>query len=256
MGGLDQRIADLGASGSVLLALAIALLLGLRHATDPDHLTAVSTLALSDERRGARRAGLLGLAWGLGHATTLALIGTPLVLYDRSLPAGVQRALEVAVGVVIVALAVRLLVRWRRGYLHVHPHRHGEVTHAHPHVHEHAGVDAHPEAHAHPHAEALGRSPRAAYAIGLLHGAGGSAGAGLLLLAAVPDRGTAAVALAVFACGTALSMALVSAAFGHTLARQGVARQLERLVPAMGILAGLFGVWYALGALHTVPYLL
>jgi ABC-type nickel/cobalt efflux system permease component RcnA len=255
MVGLDDRIAGLGASGSVLLALAIALLLGLRHATDPDHLTAVSTLALSDDRRGARRAGLLGLAWGLGHATTLAVLGLPLVLYDRVLPTGLQKALEVAVGVMIVALAARLLVRWRRGYLHVHPHRHGDVRHAHPHVHEHVPADAHPETHEHPHAEALGRSPRAAYAIGLLHGAGGSAGAGLLLLAAVPDRGTAAVALAVFAAATALSMAGVSAAFGHALARRGVARQLERLVPAMGVLAAVFGVWYALGALDTVPYL-
>ena len=85
MSGLDERIAHLGAGGSILLALAIALLLGLRHATDPDHLTAVSTLALSDDRRGARRAGLLGLAWGLGHATTLALLGLPLVLLDREL---------------------------------------------------------------------------------------------------------------------------------------------------------------------------
>jgi ABC-type nickel/cobalt efflux system permease component RcnA len=254
MFGLDQRIAHLGAGGSILLALAIALLLGLRHATDPDHLTAVSTLALSDDRRGARRAGLLGLAWGLGHATTQALLGLPLVLLDRELPVAVQKTLEVAVGVLIVALAVRLLVRWRRGYLHVHPHRHGDVTHAHPHVHENVSAHAHPEVHAHPHAEALGRSPRAAYAIGLLHGAGGSAGAGLLLLAAVPDRGVAAIALGVFAAATALSMALVSAAFGHTLARHGVARLLERLVPVMGVGAGLFGVWYALGALSAVPY--
>src|SRR4051794_20231519 len=202
MSGVDDRVAGLSGSGSILLALVVALLLGLRHATDPDHLTAVSTLALSDERRGARRASLLGLAWGLGHATTLAALGLPLVLFNRSLPAGVQRALEVAVGVVIVALAARLVVRWRRGYLHVHAHRHGEVTHAHPHVHEHAR-GAHPELHAHPHAEALGRSPRAAFAVGLLHGAGGSAGAAVLLLAAVPDRTTAAIALAVFAAATA-----------------------------------------------------
>src|SRR3954470_5226715 len=175
MFGLDDRIAELGGGGSVLLALAVALLLGLRHATDPDHLTAVSTLALSDDRHGARRASMLGLAWGLGHATTLALLGLPLVLFARSLPEPMQRALEVAVGVVIVALAVRLLVRWRRGYLHVHAHRHGGERHAHPHAHEGRGHGAHDHSH-----EALGRSPLASFGIGLLHGAGGSAGAGIL----------------------------------------------------------------------------
>ena len=225
-------------------ALLIALLLGLRHATDPDHLTAVSTLALGEERGGARRASALGLAWGLGHATTLVVIGLPVVLVDLALPEGVQRGLEAAVGVVIVALALRLLVRWRRGYLHVHAHTHDGVTHAHPHVHERAHDAA---AHEHPHG--LGRTKRAAYGIGLLHGAGGSAGAAVLLLAATPGRGAAAAALIVFALGTAGSMAAVSAAFGHALARDGVARRVERLVPLLAVCAGLFGVGYGLAAL-------
>ena len=225
-------------------ALLIALLLGLRHATDPDHLTAVSTLALGEERGGARRASALGLAWGLGHATTLVVIGLPVVLVDVALPDGVQRGLEAAVGVVIVALALRLLVRWRRGYLHVHAHTHDGMTHAHPHVHERAH-DA--ERHEHPHG--LGRTKRAAYGIGLLHGAGGSAGAAVLLLAATPGRAAAAAALVVFALGTAASMATVSAAFGHALARDGVARRVERLVPLLAVCAGLFGAWYGVGAL-------
>ncbi|MFN8205772.1 MAG: hypothetical protein U0S48_24720, partial [Solirubrobacteraceae bacterium] len=67
---LDDAIAHLGAGGGLWLALLVAVLLGLRHATDPDHLTAVSTLVMSDPRDGSRRAGRLGLAWGLGHATT------------------------------------------------------------------------------------------------------------------------------------------------------------------------------------------
>ena len=104
-----------GVAGDGLgLALAIALLLGLRHATDPDHLTAVSTLVLSDER-AAGRAGLLGLFWGLGHATTLFLFGLPLVLFQGALPDQIHRAAEVAIGVLIAVLAVRLLLRWRRG---------------------------------------------------------------------------------------------------------------------------------------------
>src|SRR4051812_50221013 len=94
-------------------ALLVALLLGLRHATDPDHLTAVSTLALSEERGGARRASVLGLSWGLGHATTLAVIGLPGVVADLALPDGAQRALEAAGRVVVRAPAARPLGGWR-----------------------------------------------------------------------------------------------------------------------------------------------
>jgi ABC-type nickel/cobalt efflux system permease component RcnA len=254
--GLDDRLADLGAGGGLVLALVVAVLLGLRHATDPDHLTAVSTLVLSDERRGRGRAARLGAAWGLGHATTLVALGLPLVLFRGVLPDAAQRAAEVAVGAVIVVLAARLLVRFRRGYYHVHPHDHGAVRHAHPHVHEHARDAPHPAtgAHAHAHADRLGRTPLTAFGIGLVHGAGGSAGAGLLLVGAMPGRGAALAALLLFALATAASMAAVSAAFGRALASGPLLRRLEAAIPALGTLSLAFGLWYALGALETVPY--
>jgi ABC-type nickel/cobalt efflux system permease component RcnA len=251
--GLDDRIAALAGHGGLALALAIAVLLGLRHATDPDHLTAVSTLVVSEERQGSRRAGLLGLAWGAGHAVTLFALGLPVVLLGSGLPESAQRAAELAVGVVIVALAVRLLVRWRRGYLHVHVHSHGEVRHAHPHVHEERGEHAHAH-HDHGHAEALGRSPAAAFGIGLLHGAGGSAGAGVVVVAAVSARAGAVIALALFAAATACSMAICSTAFGAALTRPPVARRFAALAPALGTLGLLFGTWYALAALQSVAY--
>jgi cytochrome c biogenesis protein CcdA len=250
--GLDDRIAGL-AGGSVAVALIVAVLLGLRHATDPDHLTAVSTLVLSDEHRGGRRAAILGLAWGVGHATTVFVFGLPVVLFGSLLPDAVQAAAEAAIGAVIVALAVRLLVRWRRGCYHVHPHRHGDVRHAHPHVHEGARHDPHPEEHAHAHAEGLGRTPLAAFGIGLVHGIGGSAGAGILLVGALPGRAAAAAALVLFAAATALSMALVSAGFGQALTRGPLLARVTAAIPALGTLSLLFGVWYALGALAAMP---
>jgi High-affinity nickel-transport protein len=251
--GLDDRIAGLGSAGSMALALAVAVLLGLRHATDPDHLTAVSTLVMSEERQGSHRAGLLGLAWGAGHAVTLFALGLPVVLLGHSLPDAAQRAAELAVGVVIVALAVRLLVRWHRGYLHVHVHSHGPVRHSHPHVHDEGG--GHVRAfHEHGHAETLGRSPAAAFGIGLLHGAGGSAAAGVLVVAAVSQPAGAVIALALFATATAISMALCSTVFGVALTRQPVARRFAALAPALGTLGLLFGAWYALAAIQTVPY--
>ncbi|MGH7544012.1 MAG: hypothetical protein ACREK7_08720 [Gemmatimonadota bacterium] len=245
---LERLVGD-----GVGLALAIALLLGLRHATDPDHLTAVSTLVLSDER-AAGRAGLLGLFWGLGHGTTLFLLGLPLILFQEALPDGIHRAAEAAVGILIAFLAVRLLLRWRRGVFHAHAHAHDGVWHVHPHGHDedHAPVRherAEHETHAHPHAEGLGRSPVASYGIGLVHGVGGSAGTGVLVAAALPGRAEATVVLTVFALGTAISMAILSAAFGYGLAREGVARRFAVLVPPLGALGLLFGIWYALTAL-------
>jgi ABC-type nickel/cobalt efflux system permease component RcnA len=249
MFGLDEWIVKLGGSG--MMAMLVAILLGLRHATDPDHLTAVSTLFLGEDRNGPRRAMTLGLAWGLGHAATLFAFGLPVVLFRRFLPEPVQRAAEAVIGLVIVALAVRLLLRWRRGYFHVHPHTHGAVHHAHPHAHEHAhGPAAHPIQHTHLHAERLARSPLTAFGIGLVHGIGGSAGVSVLLVSAVPGQVQGVIALLLFAAATAASMALVSSMFGYALTRREVRRRLTTLVPIFGAASLIFGVWYSLGALH------
>lgn len=252
--GLDERIADLG-GGSLLLALAVAIVLGLRHATDPDHLTAVATLIVGDEEHGIRRARRLGLAWGAGHATTLFAFGVPVVLAGNALPDSVHSIAELAVGAVIAGLAARLLLRWRAGAFHAHPHRHEGRLHAHPHAHSVAHeVAGHPHVHQHRHAEALGRTPLAAFGIGLVHGVGGSAAVGLLLIGAAASGAAAVAALALFAAATACSMALVSAAFGLALARGGLTARLEGLIPVMGVGCLAFGVWYAVGALSAVPY--
>jgi high-affinity nickel permease len=236
MFGLDDRLAELSAGGGVALALVVALLLGLRHATDPDHLTAVSTRLAGerDDGAGARRAGRLGLVWGAGHATTLFLFGLPIVLFDSYLPEPAQMGAEAAVGVVIVALALRLLVRWRRGEL--------RVAHAHPH-----GAGGAP---------LRTRSPLQAYGIGLVHGMGGSAGVGVLLLAAIPDHVEGVVALAVFAVFTAVSMALASTSFGWVLSRGTVRRAYGALAPGLALASLAFGVWYALGAVEALPAVL
>lgn len=245
------------AGGGVWAAWAAALLVGLRHATDPDHLTAVATLVLAEERRGTRRAGRLGLAWGAGHATTLLALGIPAVLLGRVLPASVQAGVEIAVGALIVALAARLFVRWRRGAFHLHPHRHGGRTHTHPHAHEpgHATGPGSP-AHDHPHETSIGRSPLESFGIGLVHGVGGSAAAGVLVVAAVPGTRAALVALLVFAAGTAVSMTGVSAVLGRLLVARPAVRRLGAAAPFVALAGVAFGIWYAaaaVGALAGTP---
>jgi ABC-type nickel/cobalt efflux system permease component RcnA len=226
------------------LVLLVALLLGLRHASDPDHLAAVSTLIASEPEHGARRAARLGLSWGVGHALALALFGLPIVLFQSYLPDTLQGVAEGLVGLMIMLLAARLLVRWRRGRFHAHEHRHGHVTHRHLHPHRTHGHD-----HSHDAEAQLGRTPLQAFGIGLVHGTGGSAGVGVLLLATIPDHGTAVAALFVLATGTALSMCVLSSAFGFAITRGPVLRRMLALAPAMGVVTLGFGCWYTLGAL-------
>ena len=229
--------------------LVVSLLLGLRHASDPDHLAAVTTLIASgEERHKVRKAGAMGFLWGLGHGTTLVLIGLPLVLLNQYLPEIVGRIAEVAIGCIIVVLALRLLARWRRGLYHVHVHAH-DGGEAHRHVHSHAGDESHGHAHRLPK-----RTPLSSYGVGLVHGIGGSGGLTLLLISTISDKIQATGALLLFAAGTAVSMALLSTAFGLVIAGGPIARNFERVAPVLGVLSMAFGVWYALGALGVVVY--
>lgn len=249
MFGLDESLASVSDGRALLVIVLVAIALGLRHATDPDHLAAVTTLLASRQDSSARAAGRLGAAWGLGHATTLVLFGLPIVLFSAYLPERAQTAAETSVGVLIAGLAVWLLIRWRRGAfnVHVHDHEHGAAVHSHLH--------AHGEAHAHAHGHtARSRTPLQAYGIGLIHGAGGTAGFGVLLLATIESRVVAVLALGLFAVFTAVSMAIVTAGLGHTLSRPHVRRSFGRLAPVFGMLSLVFGVWYALGAQSIVPY--
>jgi high-affinity nickel permease len=244
-GWLEGFLSGPAGVGAVLL---ISLLLGLRHASDPDHLAAVTTLIASEEPEAVRKATFMGLSWGLGHGTTLVLLGLPLALLGRYLPEGIQQAAEVAIGVIIVVLALRLLVRWRRGFFHAHHHTH-EGGEAHRHLHSHAKGPV----HEHAHSAAL-RTPLSAYGVGLVHGVGGSGGLTLLLLSTIPSPSEAVAALLVFAAGTAVSMALLSTVLGLAIAAGPVARNFERVAPVLGTLAAAFGAWYALGALGVVGY--
>jgi high-affinity nickel permease len=226
MFGLDERIAASSDGASIWIVLAVAVLLGLRHATDPDHLAAVTTLVASGRERAGRRAGELGLAWGLGHAATLFAFGLPILLLNRFLPQRVQQAAETAIGFVIVYLALRLLTRWRRGELGFHPH---------------------PQAHG-------ARSRRGAFAIGLVHGVGGSAGVGVLVLASVRSTSLAVISLVLLALFTAVSMSILSGVFGSMLVSRPARAAFGTAAPGLGGASLAFGIWYATAAWSLAPY--
>ncbi len=246
MFGLDNAIMSFSDGTKLLVIIGVSILLGLRHATDPDHLAAVTTLVASREKPTRRAAAKLGGCWGLGHASTLVLCGVPIVLFKAYLPAPAQEGAETAVGFIIMALAIALLLRWRKGgFPHAHVHEHDGRQHVH--LHTHATKRAH--AHERP---INTRSPFQAYGIGMIHGIGGSAGVGLLLLASIHNHAYALIGLALFALFTAVSMTLLSTLFGMTLASAAVARSFGRVAPALAIASLLFGLWYTCSALHSV----
>ena len=206
---LDAAL-DAALDGSpLLIALGVALSLGLRHASDPDHLVAVTALMAAGEG-DTRSAARLGASWGAGHALALIAIGLPLIALRSRLPGWLETGAETAVGVVIVVLALRVIAKWARG-------RDRSV-----------------------------RTHEQAFGLGALHGLAGTGAVVLLLVAALPTPFAAAAALAVFAPASIVSMTLCTSAFAWVLARPAVQPVYRTvLVPTLGLLGLAFGLWYA-----------
>ena len=233
---LDHLLTGLFEGAPLLVALGIAFLLGLRHASDPDHLVAVTSLVASEDG-DTRKAARLGAWWGIGHAGALLAIGIPLIAFKTELPAWLESGAEKAIGAVIVVLAARVIFKWARGDFrataHDHDGGHGKRRHL-----------RRGQAHVHGNP----RTPGQALSIGLLHGLAGTGAVVLLLIAALPTRLEAGLALAVFAPMSIVSMAALTAVFAWVLTRpliEPVYRSV--LIPALGLFGVMFGIWYVGG---------
>jgi ABC-type nickel/cobalt efflux system permease component RcnA len=238
---LDSGLKGLFDGAPLLVALGIAFVLGLRHASDPDHLVAVTSLVAAGggDTRGAAR---LGAWWGIGHAAVLMLLGLPLIVFKSALPGWLEAGAEKAVGVVIILLAIRVTWKWARGHYRAGAHAHtrgGAAPTRGP--HRHLRRREHEVTHAHRPA----RTPQQAFAIGLLHGLAGTGAVVVLLLAGLPTRLEAGLALAVFAPMTIVSMAACTTAFAWVLTRRLVEPVYRTaLIPALGLFGLMFGLWY------------
>ena len=232
---LDAWLTGLFDGAPLLVALAIAFVLGLRHASDPDHLVAVTSLVAADggDTRGAAR---LGAWWGVGHGGALLAIGLPLIFLKSQLPGWLESGAERGVGVVILVLAARVLVKWVRGDFRAGRHA---APPARPHRHLRRGPGS-------THGHRRVRTPAQAAGIGVLHGLAGTGSVVLLLIAALPSQLEAAAALAVFAPMSVASMALFTTAFAWALTRPALEPVYRTvLIPAFGAFGLLFGSWYA-----------
>jgi ABC-type nickel/cobalt efflux system permease component RcnA len=237
---MDALLTELLAGAPLLVALGIALLLGLRHASDPDHLVAVTSLVAAEEG-DARGAARLGMWWGAGHAVALVGLGLPLIAFKATLPDWLENGAETAIGLVILVLAARVVVKWTRGDYRASAHAHtGEGPDSHAHRrHLRRTEDA-----SHGHVEI--RTSGQAMVIGLAHGVAGTGAVVVLLIAALPSQLEAALSLAIFAPMSVVSMAACTAAFAWVLTRPLIEPLYRNvLIPSLGVFGMLFGIWYA-----------
>jgi ABC-type nickel/cobalt efflux system permease component RcnA len=234
---VDHWLTGLLEGAPLLVALGIAFLLGLRHASDPDHLVAVTSLVAAEDG-DTRQAARLGAWWGIGHALSLVLLGVPLIAFKTELPAWLESGAEKAIGVVILLLALRVIAKWVRGDYRASAHKHEG--------HEGHGLRRHLRRSGHAHAHVQVRTREQALWIGTLHGLAGTGAIVLLLIAVLPSRLEAALALGVFAPMSIVSMAACTAAFAWVLTRPLIAPLYRGLlIPSMGVFGVMFGLWYA-----------
>jgi hypothetical protein len=207
-------------------------LLGMRHALEPDHLAAVSTLVTGE--RNSRKAALLGVCWGLGHTCSLIVVGTVLVFLRAEMPARIADGFELCVALMLIGLGLRAIYLAARqgpaGPAHVH--HHGDK------VHEHHGAPA----HIHIGTWTLARRP---LIVGAVHGLAGSGALTALVVATLPSTAARIAYMAVFGLGSTLGMAALSGLLGWPLARAGRHRGLARgLSLAVGCVSTVLGVFW------------
>lgn len=229
------------ASGTFAL-LGLGLIYGLRHATEADHVVAVSTIV--SEHRSVWRSAFVGGLWGIGHTLSLVVVGILVLALRIAIPESVGERLELGVAAMIVVLGCIALYRAlrRRSSLHIHQHAHDGVNHTHLHFHEPENQHQGPVAK-HSHAiKQVGIKP---LLVGSVHGLAGS---GPLIVIVAAQTGSVAVGLlylAIFGIGSIGGMLLMSALVGLPFALSSRLVGIHRgLQTAAGVLSILFGLWY------------
>ncbi len=240
---MEEQLAELG----IIAALALGIILGLRHALDPDHVVAVSTIV--SEYRNPLRSFWVGISWGLGHTTTLMVIGIVIIALRLTIPDRLALFLEFAVGIMLVGLGAQVIYNFQKKKVHQHAHGHEED--AHTHFHSHAENPAHsPEHH---RARGVGKPffRKKSYFIGTVHGLAGSAALTLLVLTYIESPLVGLTYIALFGLGSVLSMGIVtifiSFPFVFSAGRlPNLNRYIQLSVGAFSILFGGF-IMYRIG---------
>ena len=250
--------------GTTFSLLAVGFFLGMRHATDADHVIAISTIV--SRQRSMRSAALIGALWGVGHTLTVALVGGAIILFTITIPPRIGLAMEFAVGVMLVLLGLLNLTgmnQWIRDNIapgspiHGHTHAHGDYAHSHVHGHGQAG---------HGHAEE--QTPQAwidrklggigiyqftrPLVVGIVHGLAGSAAVALLVLTAIDDPWWGMLYLFLFGVGTVAGMMLITIAiaapFAYSMGR------FPRFNAYLRVASGLLSLGFGLFLIYYIGY--
>jgi len=246
---------------SGLAILTIGFLLGMRHATDPDHVIAVSTIV--SRERSIPKAGLIGILWGCGHTVTIAVVGSAIILFGVVIPPRAGLTMEFSVGLMLILLGVLNLTGATKWFTEKFSPSHPDVTGTHAHIHEH---DHHLHFHWHTHSAAqehhaenlatpnwlqkpfvylgLFHSLRPLL-VGIVHGLAGSAAVALLVLSTIRDPKWALLYLLIFGAGTIAGMMLITAALAlpFSFAGHRFAWLSRSLVLGSGLLSLCFGIF-------------
>jgi len=249
--------------GSGIAILVIGFFLGMRHATDPDHVIAVSTIV--SRERSLARAGLIGAFWGLGHTITIVIVGAGIIVFNLVIPPRIGLTMEFAVGLMLILLGILNLTgvsKWlSEKFSPAHPHVVGEHVHLHEHQsHLHYHRHSHkPAAEHHGDELAPAKWMSAPFAklglfhtvrpllVGIVHGLAGSAAVALLVLSTIHSARWAVFYLLIFGVGTIAGMMLITLAlalpFSYAGSRFGWLNQ--GLITGSGLLSLGFGLFLA-----------
>jgi high-affinity nickel-transport protein len=246
-----------------LSILAVGFFLGMRHATDPDHVIAVTTI-VSNQRSGMR-AALIGAFWGVGHTLTIVVVGAGIILFNLVIPVRLGLSMELSVAVMLVVLGLVNIAAFLRSMpaaslesetvVHSHSHPHGDFVHSHPHAHE-------PESHPHSPSpaplawldRALGKIGVYQYLrpllVGIVHGLAGSAAVALLVLTTIRNSHWAIAYLLLFGVGTIAGMMLITLGIASTF--RAVSKLGQNLSGKLAMASGLLSVAFGLVVAYQI----
>jgi high-affinity nickel permease len=248
-----------------LSIIALGFFLGMRHATDPDHVVAVTTIV--SRQRSVKCAALIGALWGVGHTITILLVGSAIVVFGLVIPQRVGLTMELSVGVMLILLGVLNLsgiLRWLAENFTpsnstFHSHIHSRVDYVHAHTHFHApenhsrGEDATPVGWLDRNLGRLGLyQALRPLAVGIVHGLAGSAAVALLVLTTIRDPYWAVAYLLVFGLGTIAGMMLITAAIAVPFAVS--APRFRRLNYGLSLASGMISLAFGLFIIYQMGF--